>query len=151
MYKNILIPLDGSKRAEAVLEPIRKLAQQQKSKVTFLRVEEPALMLEYDEVIDEKSYRRNRQKQVKQSSAYLTNLKNEFSKQGIETESELAFGSVLETILNTAEGINCDLVAMATGDLHDVSPVSCHSVAVGLMQRVDRPLLLIRNMGTLGE
>ena len=41
MYKTILVPLDGSQRAEAVLPHVESLAQRNKAKVIFLEVVAP--------------------------------------------------------------------------------------------------------------
>ena len=38
MYKTILVPLDGSRRAESILPHVEKLALEFKSKVIFLQV-----------------------------------------------------------------------------------------------------------------
>jgi len=40
MYPTILVPLDGSQRAEAILEHVEALAGRFNSKVVFLIVEE---------------------------------------------------------------------------------------------------------------
>ena len=110
MYNNILVPLDGSKRAESILGPVKNLAQQHKSRVTFLQVEEPPMMLGYDEVIDVNTYRKGRKKRKKRVTHYLTYLMQEFKERGIEAEFKIAYGSVVESILNTAEDTNCDLI-----------------------------------------
>jgi nucleotide-binding universal stress UspA family protein len=149
MYKNILIPLDGSRRAEAILSSIETLARQHKSRVIFLCVKEPPTMLGRDEVIDVTTYRKMRKKRQNQATSYLTNLKEEYNAKGIEAEFQIAYGSVVKSILNTAETANCDLIALATRGLNGSLPVMRSSVAVGLMQKADCPLLLIRNNGTL--
>ena len=41
MYKTILVPLDGSHRAESILPHVEKLALEFKSKVIFIQVVEP--------------------------------------------------------------------------------------------------------------
>ena len=41
MYNTILVPLDGSKRAEAILPHVEELAQRCDAKVIFLHVVEP--------------------------------------------------------------------------------------------------------------
>ena len=41
MYNNILVPLDGSKRAEAILPHVEELSQHYKAKVLFLQIVEP--------------------------------------------------------------------------------------------------------------
>lgn len=38
MYSKILVPLDGSKRAEAILPHVRELARRYDAQVIFLRV-----------------------------------------------------------------------------------------------------------------
>lgn len=45
MYKKILVPLDGSMRAEKILPPIKMLAECMKAKVVLLRV----YRIDYDE------------------------------------------------------------------------------------------------------
>ena len=44
MYKTILAPLDGSKRAEAILPHVEGLAQSNNSKVIFMQVIEPVIL-----------------------------------------------------------------------------------------------------------
>ena len=114
MYQNILVPLDGSRTAEVILDPVEKLAQQQKARVTFLRVEEPPIMLGYDEVIDVNAYRKMRLKRKKQADSYLIDLKEKFLEKKIKTEFQIVYGPVLESILNTAENINLLLINILT-------------------------------------
>ena len=52
MINRILVPLDGSKRAEAILSHVESIAKSNNAKVFFLKVEEEPIMLERDEVID---------------------------------------------------------------------------------------------------
>ena len=51
MYKKILVPLDGSKRAEAILPHVKNLALCFKAKAIFFIVIEPGHLLEHDEII----------------------------------------------------------------------------------------------------
>jgi len=43
MYKTILVPLDGSKRAEAILPHVENLALSLNAKVILFKVAEPSL------------------------------------------------------------------------------------------------------------
>ena len=43
MYKTILVPLDGSRRAEAILPQVEEIAHCFEAKVLFLQVIEPIL------------------------------------------------------------------------------------------------------------
>ncbi|MGD8881322.1 MAG: hypothetical protein PVI82_05500 [Desulfobacterales bacterium] len=52
MYKKIRVPLDGSKRAEEILDPVENPAKGYGAKVLLLQVEEEPLLLGCDEVVD---------------------------------------------------------------------------------------------------
>jgi len=52
MYQTILVPLDGSGRAEAILSHAESAARNNTTKVVFLKVDEEPMMLDRDEVID---------------------------------------------------------------------------------------------------
>ena len=49
MYQTILVPVDGSKRAEAILDHAENLAKRNGVRVVFIRVEEEPLMVVRDE------------------------------------------------------------------------------------------------------
>ena len=50
MYRTILVPLDGSKRAEAILPHVEDLAQRYHAAVVFLHVEAYLTVIGYDSV-----------------------------------------------------------------------------------------------------
>ena len=142
MYKTILAPLDGSKRAEAILPHLEEAARRYNAKVLFLQVIEQTLnfvgpeylYVEQDQ-FDEKA---------EQVEVYLESLKGEFRKKGIEARILTAHGPVVEAIINTAERESADLIALASHGRGGLSRVFYGSVAAGILNRVDRPLLLIR-------
>ena len=65
MYKTILAPLDGSKRAEAILPHLEQLAGRYKAKVIFLQAIEQTLLFVSPKItdIEQKEY----DEQVKQA------------------------------------------------------------------------------------
>lgn len=145
MYKNILVPLDGSKRAEAILPHVKNLAFCFNTKVIVLVVEEPALMLEYDEVIDMPKYLKERDQQKKKTQSYLAALRTEFRAEGIEVQALIGHGPVVKAIIDAARSENAELVAMASHGHSGLPRTFYGSVAAGVLQRIDRPLLLIRS------
>ena len=145
MYQTILVPLDGSKRAEAILSHVEGIAKSNDAKVFFLKVEEEPIMLERDEVIDIAKYHEVFDKQNELSQAYLDELKARFHEKDIHAVTQLAFGSVVKAILNTAAETGTDLIAMATHGLSGLARVSYGSVAAGVLQAADIPILLIRS------
>jgi nucleotide-binding universal stress UspA family protein len=145
MYQTILVPLDGSKRAESILSHAESIAKSNEAKVFFLKVEEEPIMLDRDEVIDVEKYHEEFEKQNALSQAYLDELQAGFHEKGIQAVTKLAFGSVVKAILNTAAETDTDLIAMATHGLSGLARVSYGSVAAGVLQAADIPILLIRS------
>jgi nucleotide-binding universal stress UspA family protein len=145
MYKTILVPLDGSKRAEAILPHVENLALSLNAKVILFKVAEPSLMLEYDEVIDMSTYLEKSDKQKKDAEYYLTSLQKKFRAKGIEAQTLIGHGPVVKAIIDAAEQQNAKLVAMASHGHGGLLRTFYGSVAAGVLQRIDRPLLLIRS------
>ncbi len=145
MYKTILVPLDGSKRAEAILPHVENLALSLNAKVILFKVAEPSLMLEYDEVIDMSTYLEKSDKQKKDVEYYLTSLQEKIHAKGIEAQTLIGHGPVVKAIIDAAEQENAELVAMASHGHGGLLRTFYGSVAAGVLQRIDRPLLLIRS------
>jgi len=145
MYKIILVPLDGSKRAEAILPHVKNLSLCFNAKVILFIVAEPSLMLEYDEVIDMSKYLEKRDHQKKETETYLASIQKEFRAKGIKVQTLIGHGLVVKSIIDAAKHNNADLVAMASHGLSGLSRTFYGSIAAGVLQRIDRPLLLIRS------
>ncbi|MFZ7125338.1 MAG: universal stress protein [Desulfobacterales bacterium] len=147
MYNTILVPLDGSERAEAILAHVEALAGRFHSKVIFLIVEEPPLMLEIDEVVEMSSYLETRQQRKADLKAYLARLQDRFGKIGIECVCRIGAGPVVKTIFETAIDEKADLVAMASHGWGGLARTSYGSVSAAVLNAIDRPLLVIRSNG----
>ncbi len=146
MYNTILVPLDGSKRAERILSHVEEMARRYNAKVVFLQVEEEALHLEYDEVIDISRYHQERERMKKEAESYLSDLEGEFREKGIETRKLISYGPVVKAILNAAEQEDADLIAIASHGYGGLSRIFYGSVAAGVLNCVDRPMLIIRSL-----
>lgn len=144
MYKTILVPLDGSKRAESILPHVEELALHYHAKLIFLQVVEPPPLIvgpEGDITLHQKELER----WGKQAETYLATLKGEFQEKGIETHTQVGHGPVVEVIIAAAEREGADLIAIASQGRSGLSQVFYGSVAAGVLHRIDRPLLLIRS------
>jgi nucleotide-binding universal stress UspA family protein len=146
MYKAILVPLDGSKRAERILKHVEALAHCFNAKVIFLRVVTAPNLVGYDESAI-LLYHHNLEQLAKQAESYLKSLKGEFREKGIEAKTCVVGGPVVEQIIDCALRENADLVAMASHGRAGLSRTFYGSIAAGVLQRIDRPLLLIRSRG----
>ena len=145
MYKTILVPLDGSKRAEAILPHAEELALRFGAKVIFVRIEEDVVNVGYDAVIDLSAIRERHDQLNKDAESYLAGLEENFHGKRIHTKKRVFFGPVVQSILDAAEREDADLIAMASHGQKSLSRVFYGSVAAGVLNRIDRPLLIIRS------
>lgn len=144
MYSTILVPLDGSERAEAILRHVEDLAKRYDATVILLQVVEPmplAVGLEGAYTMLREDFERR----IKQAEFYLAGLQKHYRLKGIETQTRVVYGSAVEAITKAAESEEADLIAMASHGRTGLSRVFYGSVAAGVLHRVDRPLLLIRS------
>ena len=143
MYKTILVPLDGSKRAENILKHVERLAFCYSSKVIFLEVLKPPTRADYA-IPHPELYERQLDDQLREAKNYLDGLKGEFIEKNIESKSQAVFGSVVKEILRVAQQEKADLIAICSHGRGGLSRLFYGSVASGVLNRADRPLLVIR-------
>jgi nucleotide-binding universal stress UspA family protein len=145
MYRRILVPLDGSSRAEAILPYVEDLAHRFGSSVVFLQVLEPiSISLLNPDPQAEDTIHALEEQQEQEASIYLNSRCGEFREKNIKARTRLARGPVVSTIAELACHENADLIAMASHGRTGFSRVVYGSVAAGILHCVDRPLLLIR-------
>jgi nucleotide-binding universal stress UspA family protein len=149
MYKTILVPLDGSKRAEAILPHVEQLALRYEGKVVFLQIVEPPPLMVVPAQPDMALHQQELERRTGQAESYLKAIQGEFREIGIEARTELGQGPVVEAIIDVAARHNADLIALASHGRSGLTQVFYGSVAAGVLQRVDRPLLLVRSQ--IGE
>ncbi|MFN2202304.1 MAG: universal stress protein [Caldilineaceae bacterium] len=147
MYRRILVPLDGSSRAEAILPYVEELGHVHGSTIIFLQVVEPgaAMMTPYDVApyYDADLDRRWEQ----EARTYLKSLCGEYEAKRLRSRCIVERGPIVRTILDVAKHENADLIAMASHGRSGLARVFYGSVAAGILQQADRPLLLVRACG----
>lgn len=144
MYQKILVLLDGSERAEVVLPHVKSLAAQNDSTVVLLQVLEPG-------VIDTSPFDASpgvklekAQKRMVEATEYLRGWEQKFKAESIDAKHRVERGPVVATVLEVADDDDVDLIAMASHGRTGLSRVCYGSTAAGLLQGLNRPLLLIR-------
>jgi len=144
MYKRILVPLDGSNRAERILPQVEEIALRFKAKLILLQVVEPILYYvgRYPSMIDFNS-EMSKERLVK-AKKYLSGLKGEFREKGVSSKVIVEEGPVVSTIIKISNQEDVGLIAMASHGYTGLSRVFYGSIAAGVLHQVDRPLLLIR-------
>ena len=147
MYHKILVPLDGSNRAEKILPHVEELARRYQAKVIFLQVVEyktvPTTEGAFINLTD-----RELDQAKKRAETHLAGIRGEFRGKKIESKAHVIYGPVVEGILNIAALEAVDLIALASHGRGGLARVFYGSVAAGLLHRVDRPLLIIRSRKT---
>lgn len=143
MLRHILVPLDGSSRAERALPIAGRLASATGSRILLLRVVNlpalPAPRLNAPKLLLSRiSGRRDA------AQRYLRNAARRFGLARLSVETEAVEGPIVETILEVADSTNTDLIVMSshghTGALH--WPLG--SVARGVTRDGDIPILVLR-------
>lgn len=144
MYNVILVPLDGSARSEMILSHVEALALEFGSRVILLQVIEPdQSLLGPQEAHAGVNIELLRAKKAEIES-YLVGKGGEFRIKGIEVETKVELGPIVDTIIRVAAQEQAELIAMASHGRTGLERVFYGSVAAGVLQRVDRPLLLVR-------
>lgn len=143
MFTKILVPLDGSKRAERILPHVEKLAHDNKAMVVFLTVVSAPAVFGYDD-LQYAHFQKEIETSREDSEKYLKGLSGEFRAKGIETRQRVVMGPVVKEILDTAQRENVDLVAICSHGRGGLSRLFYGNVAAGFLNRIDRALLVIR-------
>ena len=146
MYKTILVPLDGSKRAEAILPHVEELAQRYDAKVVFVRVIEPIPYVSGPEGTPVTLREQELEQRRREAEDYLAGRRGEFREKGIEARAVVFQGPVVEAITDAAEREDADLIAIGSHGRSGLSQCFYGSVAAGVLHRVDRPLLVVRSL-----
>lgn len=144
MYQKILVPLDGSDIATAILPHITELARCMQSELILLRVYMPDFTLVESYGHAPEFYEELRQQARAEAIRYLEEVQADFETLGISARILVIEGLVVESILETARSEKVDLIAMSSHGRTGLARVFYGSVAAGVLHQVDRPLLLVR-------
>ncbi len=148
MYKTILVTLDGSKLAESILPNVEELARLFGSTVVLLEVLElPHLIgLPKGDIYDALPQMTPAEvsQHVTEVRRYLDGVAARLAEQGINTRTLVEYGPVVVTIMRAARQEEAGLIAMASHGRGGMADVYYGSVAAGVLQRIDRPLLIVR-------
>ena len=145
MYRTILVPLDGSERAEAILPHVIELARSQGSTLVLLRVVDPAVAYSGVEGLPFEVARDIVNAEAEEAKRYLEAKRGELQTQNIEATTTVRYGAISQAILEAAEASDADLIALASHGRTGLARMFYGSVAAGVLNRADRPLLLIRS------
>ncbi len=129
MYKEIMVPLDGSKLSEGVLPYVRCLAQALNTPVQLLHVNDPETVAGISHPNRGEDYLRDLQRAVLKS---------------LSVSCSVEIGKPAEVIIDMAAQDRNTLIAMATHGRSGMQRWVLGSVAHKVLQATVNPLLLVR-------
>jgi nucleotide-binding universal stress UspA family protein len=144
--KRIMVPLDGSSLAEAVLVPAEAVARLLGAEVMLLQVIPPPIanaappgprsMSYHEEII---AIRRS------EAHDYLRRMAERLEQQGVHARTAATFGAgVAEMILEMARRNRIDVIAVATSGHGGIRRLALGSIADKLVRAADQPVLVVR-------
>lgn len=137
--RTILVPLDGSELAEAVLPHVEALAEQngvEPVDVVLLRVAESPVMSDH--------YFSNIPETREEIEKYLARVEKRLQKAGLSVQSRVLTGEPAEQIVDYASTSPFSLVVMSTHARSGLSRWVLGSVAMKVVSGVSSPILLVR-------
>jgi nucleotide-binding universal stress UspA family protein len=136
MYQTILVTLDATDADRTILDHVRPLAKSFNSKIVLLHVADGWTARTYgDNAIS---------KEVDEDRAYLTKIESELKAEGINAESELAYGTPADEIVRWTKAKHCDLIAMSTHGHRFIGDLIHGATAHKVQHQVFVPVLLLR-------
>ena len=152
MYQKIMVPLDGSKLAECVLPHVEALARGcQVKNVIFVRVVESFYVpsnLEKYTLSDEELKRINSETRTAAEN-YLNQLVSQTEYDGVNLQTEVIIGKVVESLDEYAKKNGVDLIIIATHGRSGITRWVWGSVADRVLRSACVPVLMIRAPGCI--
>jgi nucleotide-binding universal stress UspA family protein len=143
VYERMLVPLDGSLSAEAILPFAEQVAGPLDAEVVLFRVVEPPSPIELVASAGVVSPDTFTLRDI-DAKRYLSEIARRLSKKGIRVRTRVMVGSAAEEILGAARSTSADLIAMATHGRSGVGRALFGSVAESVLRASPVPVLLIR-------
>jgi nucleotide-binding universal stress UspA family protein len=157
MYKNILVPLDGSELAECVLPHVESIAKGcETQSVVFLRVVEPLPMPSgYDGAtyFTKEDIKKATADARASAEKYLKDLVAKTNYNGVKIQPHLVVGierkNVAEEVAEYATKNGIDLIVMSTHGRSGISRWAWGSVADRILRSACVPVLMVRAPGCI--
>jgi nucleotide-binding universal stress UspA family protein len=143
MYKRVLVPLDGSPLAEAIIPFLVEIAGPLDMSMVLLRVLEPVPIAVVEGVrqtmVDISEARR------RDAEAYLASVAATLKSRGISASCEVRTGRPDLCIVEAAREVSADLVAMSTHGRSGLGRLLFGSVAEQVLRHAEVPVFMMRH------
>jgi nucleotide-binding universal stress UspA family protein len=147
MFRNILVPLDGSSRAERALPVAARLAQASGGTVVLLRVVRFSTeFVPYPEA-DPWTIRTINDADLAEARNYLEHITDMSSLSDVQTETTVIKGRAADTILSVVETYHIDLIMLCSHGYTGMKRWVLGSVAEKVARSAPIPVLVLREDG----
>lgn len=146
--RSILVSLDGSHFAEAIIPYVEVLAQGMDSEVALLRVVEPVKLPRlhlYGHGGDLEEYEKEISAEAeREAKRYLSEQERALQGKGVKVTSTSLPGNPPQTILQYADHNSVSLIALSTHGFSGITRWAYGSVASRVIESSSKPVLLVR-------
>lgn len=139
MFERILVPLDGSPRAEMILPQIARILKREDSEILLLRI------VDVPSAIGRIDLANLRNQEREEAQRYIGDLARRFSQAGAKVHGRVAEGYPADVILTTAKAEGSTLIAMSTHGRSGLVRWTLGSVCEKVARAAEVPLLLVRS------
>lgn len=150
-FRTILVPVDGTPAGEAALDAAVALARMSGAEIALLRIVVPAPVGEYDPLLGEYAAQDGQGEfdaaALVGAQRYVEDCAKRVRTLDVEAQGFAILGGPTDGILEFAERVDADLIAMSTHARASMARSVLGSVADSILQQVRRPVLLVRRDG----
>ncbi len=138
MFKNLLVPVDGSEPSMAAVKLAIELARDQGARVTFAHATEPVQVAAWEGAAELPS---DPSEQVV-TQEMLDRFRAQAAAAGVDASTAVARGDVVDAILDLARVGAADLIVMGSHGRSGLARALVGSKAEGMMRRSRIPVLV---------
>ncbi len=140
MFERLLVPLDGSPRAELVLGQIGRILKREDAEILLLRV------ISHPPSLERRDTGAQVTREREEAQAYLHELAKRIGTgRTVKVHARVAEGAPAETVLQAAKDEGATMIAMTTHGRSGVARWTMGSVAEKVLRASPVPVLLVRS------
>lgn len=149
MYKNVMVPLDGSSLAECVLPHVDALTKAGLiEKVTFVRVAEPVRVpVDVEGPVLDKQWQETQAERRAEAEDYLGKLLSRLNYGKVNVGSQVLMGTAADSLADYAVKKGIDLIIIASHGRSGISRWVWGSVAERILRSARAPVLIVKAPG----
>jgi nucleotide-binding universal stress UspA family protein len=149
MFKRILVPLDGSTRAESAVPIAARIAHASSGSVILLQVAAIPIEMETEKKPPEIYSQAAFDKSIADTKNYLEDIATSDVLKGIKTETGAVTDAIAPAILSAIQTFHADLVVMCSHGFTGFKRWALGSVAQKLAPHSPVPVLVLRDGGSV--